>query len=145
MLKCGISGQTYRLIKDSYADTRYCIKTPFGLTNYFKSNSGVKQGCNLSPLLSNIYQNDLHDISDKDCDPVSLDGYEFNSLSWADDLTLISLSHKGLQKALDCLNTYCEKWDLEVNTEKSKCMVISRSYCNKVNFTFSDCDLELIH
>ena len=40
--------------------------------------------------------------------PVLLADIDTNSLSWADDLVVISKS-KGLQNALDCLNKYCQK------------------------------------
>ena len=47
-----------------------------------------------------------------------------NSLSWADDLVLLSTSPQGLQKCLDKLNQYAYKWGLAVNSAKTKCMVM---------------------
>ena len=52
--------------------------------------SGVKQGIPMSPVLSNIYKNDLHDIFGKSCDPVHIGDSHVNSISWADDLLLDS-------------------------------------------------------
>ncbi len=72
----------------------------------------------------NIFQNDLHDILDDHCDPVNLNMC-VNSLSWADDLVLISRSKPGLQNALDKLDRYCTKCQLNVNTKK-KCISLSK-------------------
>ena len=100
------------------------------------SSTGVKQGCILSPLLSNIFQNDLHDIFDQTCDPVKLNNMSVNSLSWADDLVLFSTSKQGLQNSLDKLESYCNTWQLSLNIKKTKCMLLSRGNAKMPNFTF---------
>jgi exonuclease III len=125
LLKNNITGNIYKVIKHAYDNSYYSVKTGNGSTPYFKSNSGVKQGCNLSPTLSNIYQNDLHSIFDQTCDPVDLNGFSLNSLSWADDLVLISKSMEGLQACMGELNNYCNKWGLTLNVEKTKFMIMS--------------------
>lgn len=45
-------------------------------------------------------------------------------LLFADDLTLMNDSVLGLQKKLNFLKCYCDKWNLEVNLEKSFIVVI---------------------
>ena len=104
-----------------YSQCEYCIKTIAGLSMPFVSDSGVKQGCNLSPTLANIFQNDLHDIFGDECDPVELDDLILNCMSWADDLVLFSKSAQHLQLCLDRLHKYCYKWGLEINSKKTIC------------------------
>ena len=48
-----------------------------------------------------------------------------NSLSWADDLVLMSTYQKGLQSCLNQLYDYC-KWGLSVNVKKTKCMIFGK-------------------
>ncbi len=98
LLKCGITGNVYNVIKCAYTGSLYSVKTMCGITNSFISSTGVKQGCTRSPTLSNIYQNDIHEIFDSTCDPVELGGMIFNYLSWADDMVIISKSKAGLHK-----------------------------------------------
>ena len=44
----------------------------------------------------------------------------------ADDMVLLSSSGHGLSKHLHTLSGFCKKWDLEVNTEKTKICVFGR-------------------
>ena len=138
LIKCGITGKMYKVIKASYNNPQFCIKTLEGLSCYFSSTTGVKQGCILSPLLSNIFQNDLHEIFDASCDPVSLNNITLNSLSWADDLVIMSMSKQGLQNSINKLYNYCNKWGLSVNTDKTKCMLLSLGNAKMPSFTLGD-------
>ena len=142
LLKSGITGKCYSILKSMYKGSHYSVKTDYGITSAFESMTGVKQGCALSPTLSNIFQNDLHDIFDHFCDPVELEQTYFNSLSWADDLVLISQSSEGLQSCLDKLGHYCDKWHLNVNVKKTKTMVMSKGNPKATTFYFSNNTLE---
>ena len=112
--------------------------------SFFKSYLGTKQGAVESPTLFNIFINDIPNIFDNSsCDPVNLCGKELNCLMYADDLVLISKSKSGLQKCLDCLGEYTNKWHLVVNIAKSKTMVVnSTGRLSKEQFIFLDNVLE---
>ncbi len=144
MIKCGITGKAYDIIKSAYTGSSYRIKTQDGITESFRSNSGVKQGCTLSPTLSNIFQNNLHDIFNESCDPVKLGDIFMNSLSWADDLFLVSQSRQGLQSCLNKLEEYCTKWQLKLNVSKTKIMIMSKGAPKEKPFTFGEHKLETV-
>jgi lipid II:glycine glycyltransferase (peptidoglycan interpeptide bridge formation enzyme) len=44
---------------------------------------------------------------------------------YADDVILISETASGLQNCLNQLSKYCERWNLEINTSKSKAMIFN--------------------
>ena len=136
LINAGITGNLYRVIKSAYDKNRYSVKCSQGISDSFTSTTGVKQGCNLSPTLSNLFQNDLHTIFDKECSPVQLGEAELNSLSWADDLVIVSRSEAGLQNCLNKLSEYCCKWDLHVNTGKTKVMVMSAGRASQSTVKF---------
>ena len=126
MLTCGIGGNFLAIIQNMYADVSYCVKLDKGLTENIPSNSGVKQGCVLSPLLFNLFLHDFPDIFDDECDPVLCGTLKMNCLMFADDLVLFSESAPGLQNCLNKLNTYMKKWNLKVNINKTKVVVFNK-------------------
>ena len=127
LLKCGITGRVYDIVNYMYKDTGYRVRVNNHLSPRFTGSLGVKQWCCLSPTLSNIFQNDLHVLfKDSACDPVKLGTKYLNSLSWADDRFLVSTTRDGLQKCLDKLRSYCIKWGLEVNSDKTKTIIFSK-------------------
>ena len=144
LMRCGITGQLYNIIKSMYSNTMYRVKIKDQFSPSFSAKHGVKQGCCMSPLLSNLYQNDLHNIFSEDCDPVTLDDITLNSISWADDLLLISKSKEGLQKCLDKLHSYCKTWGLDVNVTKTKTMVMSKKQWAPESFTYGQLSLECV-
>ena len=81
----------------------------------------------LSPLLFNLYVNDLPFCFSRNHDPVAIGKYMTNVLRYADDLVLMSASKEGLQKCLDDLNIYCKKWKLKVNTDKTKILIFNNA------------------
>ena len=84
----------------------------------------MKQGCNLSPTLFNIFINDIPNLfNSKSCDPVKLDDSELSCLLYADDLVIMSESESGLQHCLQKLESYTRKWKLQVNLKKSKILI----------------------
>ena len=48
-----------------YKKVNLSVRLPNGITQSFSSNIALKQYCNLSPILFNIFINDLNEIFDK--------------------------------------------------------------------------------
>ena len=145
LLKYGITGPVYEVIKSMFEKTSYKVSIGDHISPPFNGNNGVKQGCVISPLLSNIFQNDMHDIfGTVECEPISIGSIVMNSLSWADDLVIMSRSKSGLQTCLNNLQMYCDKWGLELNTDKTKTMVFSKRGSHLVDLSFRGIPLECV-
>ena len=92
------------------------------------SNLGLKQRCPLSPMLFNMYIDDMKNIFDTQCDPVFLqDQTLLNHFLYAHDLILVSLSRNGLQRCLDKLHIFAENKLMTININKSKTMIFNKT------------------
>ena len=103
-----------------YKSVKYCIKMQGGYADLIESFVGLKQGCVLSPLLFNLFIDDIKDIFDNTCHPVHLYDTDLNHMLYADDLIILSTTSEGLQTCLDKLEAYCIENRLMINIEKSK-------------------------
>ena len=108
LLKTNIGGNLYNLMKSLYCNSTCSIKIGENKTQPFSNSRGVLQGCILSPLLFNLYLNNLpHLVENMLSDPfVHPNGKHINSLLYADDLVILSRSLTGLQTCLNVLSLY---------------------------------------
>ena len=139
LIKNGISGNFYKVIKSMYSDVKCSVKINNGYTTPFPIYQGVKQGEILSPALFSLYINDLPNHLSKNprCQPLKLHDMFVSCLMYADDIVILSQTEKGLQASLDSLGTYCQKWKFEINYEKTKVMIFhkrKREFQNKSFF-----------
>lgn len=122
LLKINVGGHFYNLIKSLYCNSTCAIRIGDKKTRSFSYSRGVRQGCILSPLLFNLYINNLPYLFENALsDPFVLpNGTKINSLLYADDLIILSRSKIGLQNCLNTLSSYCEAWMLKINPKKRK-------------------------
>ena len=107
-----------------------------------QSDIGVRQGDVLSPMLFNLYVNDINEcLNDPLCDLITLNDVLIKCLMYADDIVLLSSSQRGIQKQLNILDKYCEEWQLNLNVSKTKIMIIAK---NKITakLVYRDTQLE---
>ena len=129
--KLKVKGFTGKFLKIIEAMLNNIVQIP-KINSYFLSpvvtTLGLKQGDNLSPILFDIFFDDVEEIFDEECDPVILsDELSINHLLYADDMAILSMSSVGLQNSLNKLYTYCNKWGLKVSTIKTKVVVFNTS------------------
>ena len=147
LLKKGIGGPFSKVIQHMYSNTGVSIKLSDGMTESFKSNIGVKQGCVMSPTLFNIFISDFPEsLKEVDCAPVKLHDILIRCLLFADDIVLLSESAEGLQNSLNKLEEYCSKWLLTVNTKKTKVLIMNKGgqTLNNHKFTLNNETLDIV-
>ena len=124
--RAGINGKVYELIKSMYQNSISRVKCKHTLTDFIEIKQGVHRGSVLSPLLFNIFINDIGTTLLTEGAPIVYDS-KVNHLLYADDLVLMSTTEEGLQSNIDMVNEYCTKWGLAINTDKSKVMTFSKT------------------
>ena len=146
LVKMGVGGNFLDVIDSMYQNVLYRVKVDGYLSQTISSSIGVKQGCVLSPLLFNLFLSDLPEIFSNDCHPVELCDLKLNCLMFADDLVLISQSAIGLQKCMNNLNAYCEKWCLTINTDKTKVIIFNKggNKFSKYSFWLNDTTIDIV-
>ena len=99
-------------------------------THPFEAPSMVSymgQGSKLSPYLFNIFINQLL-LDLNDCDVgVRIGDVLYNSMAYADDITVFSTNAKDLQRLIDMCTMYSDRWRFKYGIDKSKCMIIGKS------------------
>ena len=128
-------------ITGSVYNTKCSIKFRNKRTDYFTYGilRGVREGCVLSPLLFNLYLNEIPNLV-KACNSndriILQNGLRLSCLFYADDVVLFSSSATGLQTSLNIFQQYCKNWKLSINLifEKRCC----KSTIEKNSFFITD-------
>ena len=137
LLQINVGGSFYKIIKSLYSNSTCSVRIGNSQTRSFQYSRGVRQGCILSPLLFNLYVNDLaFSFNNILSDPFILpNGTKLRSLFYADDLIILSQSKLGLQNCLNSLSSFCNSWMLNINPKKTKIMIFQKS-TKKCDYTF---------
>ena len=101
------------------------VKWGSTLSSKFQVTNGVRQGGVHSPLLFNVYVNELSELLNKSGIGGNMSGTIINHMLYADDICIVSLSSSGLQQLLNICHDYCELHELTFNAKKSMCMYFS--------------------
>ena len=120
-----IGGKFLRILKNIYTDNEMYVKLDNGLTQPFTTTIGLKQGCIFSPLLFNLYVNNLPNVYDDTCDPVYIGASPVHCLMWADDCVVMSTTEAGLQRSMDKTTNFFTSLGLSVNVKKTKVLIFN--------------------
>ena len=97
-------------VKSLYATSSLAVKVGGRVGSPLPSQTGVKQGCPLSPTLFGLFLDGLHRYIAIHCPhigPALSDGTRVSNLQYADDVTLLACSPTHLQVLIDCAIDFC--------------------------------------
>ena len=110
-----------------YANSESSVLLENNIGGPFKTYVGVRQGCPLSPVLFNIFLEQI--ISDtllNHHSSISIGSREISNLKFADDIDLISGSKDELQQHTYSLSKHASIYGIEISSENRKTMVNCR-------------------
>ena len=127
MRNFGISNEIIEIIESLYANSTNAVTINNVTGNFFDTTVGVRQGCLLSPVLFNIFLeqimiNTLHEHTST----ISIGGRNISNLRFADDINLIAGSNTELQILTNRLAETSKAHGMDISHEKSKTMVNSK-------------------
>ena len=125
----GVRGKMWRVLVSIYQKVESCVKVRENLTDWFPVNTGVRQGCILSPLLYALFINGLvKELNSLNKGVAITQHKKLSSLLYADDIVLLSENRYDLQEMLDVVTAYARKWRFELNAKKSEVVVFGERY-----------------
>jgi hypothetical protein len=122
----GVKGRLYRSIRSLYKLCRSSIQTPYGLTDWFMSDLGTRQGAVLSPLLFSLVVNPLAILLKSEGFGVKLGSIQLACLFYADDLVLIADSEEQLQEMMNTTTEFLQQWRILVSIRKTQVVAFGR-------------------
>ena len=120
----GISDHLICLLRGLYAGQKATVRTGHGTTDWFQIGKEVRQGCILSPALSNLYaEYSMRNTGLEEAQAgIKIAGRNINNLRYVDDTTLMAESEEELKSLLMKVKEEGEKVGLKLNIQKTKIM-----------------------
>lgn len=120
MKKFGVPENIIDIIKSFYTYDSMIFAVGDVMTEPLYPVRGLRQGCNLSPLLFLFYIAELSDRLNEGEKDVSLAGTFFNHLLFADDLVIIAYSYDSMINLHRIFNIWAKDFKMQMSAEKSK-------------------------
>ena len=144
--RMGVNGKFMCALKSIYRNVQCCVRINGVMSQWFPVKTGLKQGCLLSPLLFSMYINDLAEEINEMNIGIKIDDEWIAILMFAGDIALLAENEADLQKLLDKLNSWCNKWKMVINHKKTQVIHFRPPSVAKTqtNFTCGNANIETV-
>ena len=110
------------VIKSLYSADNVCFEVNGVKSSPLFLKDGVRQGCQTSPVLFNLYLKSVIDKVQGSKKGIYLGDQIVTIIAFADDLAIIGKNAKACSQALSLATQECERIGMSVSKEKSKVM-----------------------
>ena len=115
LIRRGVPPLISRLLLDSYTRQRVSVLWGDSRSRVFGASNSVKQGGVLSPILFIVYMDELIVTLSKSQLGCHMGPFYAGALGYADDLTLISPSIRGLNVMLNICQRFAQEYNVTFN------------------------------
>jgi hypothetical protein len=127
-----------------YSSTMIQIRYETELSGPIRTTIGVKQGGPLSPKLFSLYTDDLLRELKASNSTCTINNIGTGVIAYADDTVILSPNVKELQRALNIVENYCQTHEIQINTNKTKCMILNLDMQKKETIKINGQTIELV-
>ena len=127
MIKRGVSSIDLRAMMDLYSHQRIRTVWSGTYTGSFSATNGMRQGSVALPILFGLYMDELIQRLESNGDGCWLGPHFYGAMGYADDLSLLCPTAKGLQRMLKVCEIFGEEFGMQFNPKKSVCVHFSRT------------------
>ena len=125
--KLGVSSKIINTMEAIYKIAKAKVRTNYDISESFPILKGVLQGETVSPILWNLYMEDLiPKLYASGTIPIRLKDADLHALLYADDIVILAYTEGELQKKINVLKTYLTENRLRVNLTKTQYMIFSK-------------------
>ena len=126
MRKYNISANQVHTIEQLYDKATSSVQLNGSIGEWFKTTVGVRQGWLLSPILFNIFLEQIMSAALEEHDgKVSIGGRNITNLWFADDMDALAEAEQELEAIVESLDKTCKRYKMEISAEKTKLMTNS--------------------
>ncbi|KAL1446308.1 hypothetical protein WDU94_012325 [Cyamophila willieti] len=143
--KTGIDERDLKIIINLYWEQRAKMRVDLETTEAIKIKRGVRQGCILSPLIFNIYSEQIFkEALEEEEDGILINGERINNIRYADDTIVFADSQEGLHRLVNKIAMISSKYGLDINSKKTKFMVITKVRNDNAQLTINNQQIERV-
>jgi hypothetical protein len=140
----GVPEKLLSLVKRWYKNVNVRVRVNDVESDWFQSKVGVRQGDTLSPLLFNIFINGIVGKVKESGLGIKIGNEVVSVLLFADDMVLVAENEIELGHLMGKVKEYCDKWQLVVNVNKTKVVVVSKDGNEVAKVKYGQSELECV-
>ena len=113
-------GRMWLASRDLYTNVKAQVFYEGSLSRKINLSQGTGQGRVLAPFMYKVYVNGLLNVLSNHCYAIFINGLRIPSLSFADDMSLLTLHPSFLETFMNICNRYGINWRYDFNHSKSR-------------------------
>ncbi len=133
-----------RLLFIMYSNSSMCVRWSDSLSETFSVQNGVRQGGVISPVLYNIYTDNLLVQLKNSGMGCYINGIFSGALGYADDLVILAPSLYALRSMISICEKYAKDYDILYNAKKSKLICFNVENPKTITITLCNKPVEIV-